>query len=464
MRLFLFFSIALSLSSCNISSEPVTIDGILEVPENRNRPHSRKLKLAYKILKAKNVDSTKAPLVFLQGGAGGATLIMEEFWKNHPFRSDRDIVLMDQRGTGESEANCTEIGKAMFAILGKDLDQIEATKALDSIFSECKRTMKKDGVDLAGYNSKENAADFEDLRKALGYKKWNLYGVSYGSRLGLTIMRDFPNSVRSAIFTGVFAPENQLFGSLVLNFENSLFEVLKRCEQNEACNSRYPDLNNRLLKILDRLQSKPLHLIYDSKPMVLNRQDALLLLQLSLYSRYSIAYIPATIEALEKGNSEPIDNALKSVEFIYNLVNWPMNNSLAAYEELPFFDKSSMYNILEKSHIGFDVTNFEGVSSLSEWHPYRASAIENQPVVSEIPTLMVSGILDPVTPPINASEALKHLKNGYEVIFQDESHDVANSCFFKIAQDFLNKPYQKPNADCTSLKKPIKWILSSTTQ
>ena len=157
-------------------------------------------------------------------------------------------------------------------------------------------------------------------------------------------MRDFPNSVRSSIFVGVFAPESQLLGETVIHFEKSLFEVLRRCEQSEKCNSRYPNLKNRLLNILKKLKSEPLHLDYDSQPFVLNRRDALLILHQSLYSRQSIAGIPEIIEAMEKGNSEPINEVLQRIEFNYNIVNWPMNNSVMAYEELPFIDSLEIIN------------------------------------------------------------------------------------------------------------------------
>ncbi|MBM1104931.1 alpha/beta hydrolase [Aurantibacter crassamenti] len=437
-----------------------TIDGILEVPENRDKPNSRTLNLVYKVLKAKDTTTGKAPIVFLMGGPGGETLFTEEMWKNHPFRNERDIVLMDQRGTGASEANCAEFGEEMFEIMMQDLDQKEEERALDSIMGICMSTMHNNKVDLAGYNSRENAADFEDLRVALGYKKWNLYGASYGTRLGLTIMRDFPNSVRSAIFIGVFPPESQLFGELVGSFEKSLFEVLRRCEQNENCNNKYPNLKKRLLNTLKKLQSEPLHFDYNSKEFVLNRRDALLLIHQALYSRYSVAYMPKIIDALENEEPELFINALQRVEFIYKLINWPMNNSVMAYEELPFIDSLKVVKYMEESKLEFDITSFEGFTSLSNLHPFRASSLENQPVVSEIPTLLISGGLDPVTPPSNAKRALKHLKNGYEVIFFDESHEMFNPCFLEIARDFLNIPSQKPNIECSSIRKPIEWSLN----
>ena len=465
MRLWTCLILAVLFHSCSSTSTNEVVDGILIVPENRLNPDSRTLRLEYKVLKAKKADSLKAPILYLQGGPGVPTLIMEENWKNHPLRNERDIVLMNQRGTGaSSNGDCSNIGNAIFAVARQNLSPKEELKALDSIFNQCSKALNKKKIDLAGYNSKENAADFEELRKDLGYEQWNLLGASYGSRLGLTIMRDFPNSVRSSIFVGIFPPESQLSGKTIIDFEKSLFEVLRRCEQSEKCNSKYPNLKNRLLSILKKLESEALRLDYDSKPFFLNRRDALLLLHQSLYSRQTIADIPEIIQAIEKGNLDPINNVLQRIEFIYNLVHWPMNISVMAYEELPFMDSLEIINAQNKSKLGFDIMTFEGLNSLSDWHPFRAEAFENQPVISDIPTLMVSGGLDPITPIRNSVEALKYLKNGYEAVFLDESHDLANPCFLQITQDFLNNPFNKPDLDCSTIRQPIEWNLNTSSQ
>lgn len=450
------------LFSCSVPADE-TIDGILKVPENRENPNSRTLNLVYKVLKAKDTTSGKTPILFLQGGAGIPTLFMETFWENHPLRNERDIVLMDQRGTGLSEANCIQVGSSMFAILREDLEPEGEIKAMASILSKCKATMKPKGVDLAGYSSKENAADFEDLRKVLGYKKWNLFGGSYGSRSGLTIIRDFPNSVRSAVFTGIFAPETDLMNGLIQNFENSLFSVLERCENKEVCNNRYPNLKNRLLKTLKKMKTEPLRFDYKGKPLVLNVQDALALIHLSLYDRKSIGKIPLLIEALENHQPKPLRNAIEVLEYMSNFLNWPVNFSLMAYEEFPFYDATAMEKATKQSIlIEFESASFSLSNELLDnWHTYRATIFEDLPVVSEIPTLMASGSLDPVTPVSNATVALEHLKNGYGIVFPDEGHNILNPCFFQIAKDFFNDPSQKPNTDCSLKRNPIEWNLSN---
>lgn len=466
MRIWLLPILSFLICTCNTTPPDIIIDGILEVPENRNKTDSRTLKLAYKVLKAKDTNSHKAPIVFLQGGPGAATLILEESWKNHTYRNDRDIILMDQRGTGASEAFCTEIGDALFAIMRQNLSIEEDIKATNNLLAECKATIKNDEVDLAGYNSRENAADFEDLRKALGYKKWNLFGGSYGSRLGLTIMRDFPNSVRSAVLSAILPPETNYFNNSIQNFENSLFAVLLRCKEDGSCNSRYPNLKERLMKVLRKLQSDPLQFEFEGKPFVLNTHDAFLLLFVSLYNRSSIANIPLLIEAIENSEIEPLRNALKGFEYMFNLINWPMNYSVMVYEELPFNDLATMDQALKSSEIGFAYPqNSSTIKLLKNWHSFRATDLENQPVVSEIPILLTSGGLDHVTPISNAKGAIKHLKNGYELLFLDEAHNsLYNACFYQIAEDFLNDPLHKPDMECSEKRKPIEWNLSTPLQ
>ncbi|WP_339707657.1 alpha/beta fold hydrolase [uncultured Kriegella sp.] len=465
MRLWgiLFFTVL--LCACNNTPPDIIIDGILEVPENRDDPDSRTLKLAYKVLKAKDTNSRKAPIVYLQGGPGAETLIMEEFWSDHPLRNDRDIVLMDQRGTGQSEANCTELGNSLFDLMRQDLDIEDDYNASRAQLDRCREAIKQKGVDLAGYNSRENAADFEDLRKALGYDKWNLFGASYGTRLGLTIMRDFPNSVRSSILAGVLAPESDLFGDRIRSIDSSLFTVLRRCEENKDCNNRYPNLKERLLKVLKALESNPLRFDYKNKPFVLNLQDVFPILNVVLYDRQSIANVPLFIEALENGETEIIIAHLSAFESLYSFVNLPMLYSVTAYEEFPFYNAQDTEKAILQSKIGYAHTAHNLLAKLlADWHPFRATDIENQAVVSDIPTLMVSGRLDPATPVSNAAGAVKNFINGYEVIFQDESHHFYNSCFFQIAEDFLNNPGHKPNMDCSLERNPIEWNLSNPLQ
>lgn len=455
------------LYACDNTSQNDVLNGVLEVPENRRDSNSRTLKLVYKVLKAKKADPSKAPIVYLQGGSGVATvMIMEEFWANHPLRKDRDIVLLDQRGTGASGAYCIHFGESLFSIRAEDYNAVQAYGAMATLLAACKKEIQQKGIDLEGYNSREDAADFEDLRKALGYKKWNLYGGSYGTRLGLTIMRDFPESVRSAILSAVFPPDFNSFVDHVRTIEISLLMVFQKCGENPACNSRYPNLKERLQKVLTKMQTEPLRLAYKGKPYVLNSHEAFELIVQSLYDRYLIGNIPNLIEALENGEPQPIIEVMKTWEPVSDVMNFPTNFSVSAYEVLPLYNESDFEMAINQSEFGYARAFYElDIKLRADWHSYRASTTEFQPVVSDIPTLLLSGELDPVAPPGNATEALKYLRNGYEVIFSNESHGLlSNPCFTKMTEDFVNNPFQKPNINCSSETGPIEWNLSKLAQ
>ncbi|NAS12523.1 alpha/beta hydrolase [Poritiphilus flavus] len=433
--------------------------GYLEVPADRRTQSTKTIKLAYMVLKASNGNSKKDPLVYLQGGPGGSTLFMANFWQNHPLREDRDIVLMDQRGTGASDAVCSNFGSELIQILAQDLSpEAEYEETLKRL-EKCRAQAKASGVSFEAFNSRENAADFESLRKKLGYGKWNLFGGSYGSRLGLTMLRDFPESVRSAILFSVFAPETDLYASFTSNFKRSLFKVFNQCKKDPSCNGRYPDLKNRYLKSLERLNKQPITFDYQGSAFVLNVQDVLLMTHQILYQRTRIGQIPAFVLALETGDDEILGQALTPTVITSSAINVPMYLSVMAFEELPFNGASDFVEDLDKNPefpTGPAFFNSD-TKIMTQWHRSRATAEENEPVSSDIPTLLFNGSLDPITPTANAKGAAKHLKNSYFFEFENEGHSLFNSCFFQICRDFLDQPADKPAAACASEPFKINW-------
>ena len=457
--LLMIFLLACKLPSQDNTDNQNSISGRIEVPENRSKKDSRKIQLTYLVLKAKNQNSQKAPILYLQGGPGGATLFMEQYFENHPFREEHDIVLMDQRGTGVSEAICTNMGNEMIKILSLNLTPEEEVKLLIEATEQCKEEVKEGKVDVSGYNSRENAADLEDLRKHLGYEKWNLFGGSYGSRLGLTYMRDFPNKTRSAILFGVFAPESNLYANLVTNFKKSLYNVFDDCENDSDCRNRYPNLKNRLSAILKKIKAEPIQIKYKGDAFTINPQDALLMLHQMLYSRRTIAMIPPFIEALENKNSNIIRNALIPVDNVLNLINGAMYMSVNAYEELPFNGTTALLaDIKNNPEFSYAPAFFASdPKSLEVWHPYRAQAVENAPIISDVPTLMANGRYDPVTPTSNAITAVKSLSNGFFIEFKYDSHSLLNSCFIEMCLEFLKTPEKRPDFSCVDKQSTINW-------
>ena len=462
------FFIVLLLLSCKMEprtqlsvdqNSGIEITGYLEVPENRTSSKNKTIKLAYTVIKAKQDTPKKAPILYLQGGPGGPTLIMRQFWENNILREDRDIVLMDQRGTGLSNAICDDQGSRLIEILRMDLspegEYLEIKKALEA----CKKIILQKNMDLSGYNSRENAADFEALRKFLGYEQWNIYGGSYGSRLGLTIMRDYPKSVKSAVIFGVFAPEANLYSNLVSNFRQSLYGVFDACNNNPDCRQRYPEIKQKFMEVLTTLEARPYTFNYNGKPWVMNTQDFLLVLHQMLYSKTTIGQVPSLIKAMGEGNDNIIRNSLASTVNTANLINIAMYMSVNAYEELPFNDEASLQIDLTKNPELKTAPAFFGSDPklLADWHPFRAEPIENEAVVSNIPTLLINGSLDPITPPANAVKAAESLSDSYYIEFENEGHGFFGPCFFEISKAFLNQPGQFPNTACIENIAGISW-------
>jgi len=174
--------------------------GYLLVPENRAKPgNTPTIELAFAIVYAPTEDVQPDPIIYLAGGPGGNAVADVESWLEIPYLGDRDLILLDQRGTGYSlpSLNCPEVEAGE--------EEVEAGE--DNGTEACRDRLIDEGVDLQAYNSAENAADVADLRVALEYDEWNLYGISYGTRLALTVMRDHPEGVRSVIIDSVYPPE-----------------------------------------------------------------------------------------------------------------------------------------------------------------------------------------------------------------------------------------------------------------
>ena len=434
--------------------------GYLKVPESRIKTNSKTIKLAYVVIKARNTNAKKDPILYLQGGPGAPTLIMANFWRENPLREDRDIVLMDQRGTGESNAICSDFGNKMLEIIAQNLTPDEEYQKMLVLLDECKSQAKKNDIDLSAYNSRENAADYEALRKELGYKKWNVFGGSYGSRLGLTIMRDFPNSVRASVIFGIFAPETNLYENLISNFKQSLFGVFNACENDSDCKSRYPGIKSQFFQTLKKLEKEPLTLNFNENPFVLNAQDMLLMTHQLLYSRSSIGLIPSFVNAINNKNSNVIRQALRPTANVSNLINFAMNMSVNAYDELPFNGNVDFLKDLKRNPEFANIAPayFNSDAKLLEkWHSFRADVHENKAVVSNIPTLVLNGELDPITPPQNARKVVKSLSNSYFAEFKMEGHSFFNACFFDICSAFLDNPDKQPDLSCINEETSINW-------
>ena len=183
--------------------------GYLIVPEDRSNPDGNTIQIAVARFKSTNPNPPDDAMIYLEGGPGGSTLenISLSFDSLFaPYLADRDVIAFDQRGVGLSQPtlDCPELTDMTYAMLDQRITVDESVRLGAEAISACGARLQSDGINLAAYNSVESAADVNDLRQVLGYDQLDLLGISYGTRLALTIMRQQPEGLRAVILDSVW--------------------------------------------------------------------------------------------------------------------------------------------------------------------------------------------------------------------------------------------------------------------
>src|SRR3990172_124965 len=239
--------------------------GYLVVLEDRTRPDGPTIRLAAAIVRAPHPHPAPPPLILLNGGPGGQAMQdLEKFIKFFQFlipNPDRDVILFDQRGVGESQPalECPELAPMLLAqAMGRAL----TTEELQTPYRACRDRWVSQGVNLAAYTTAASAADVNDLWRTLGYKEVNLYGVSYGTVLAQTVMRDFgpAGGLRSVVLDSAYPLQISLFADMAANVSGMLKRVFAECAADLLCQAVYPDLESIYHNLLDELNRAPVRL------------------------------------------------------------------------------------------------------------------------------------------------------------------------------------------------------------
>ncbi|MEM9678678.1 MAG: alpha/beta fold hydrolase [Bacteroidota bacterium] len=430
--------------------------GFVEVPKDYDRPELGTTKLAYLVISSKNPDPKSDPVVFIQGGPGGNVLGLANVFSQINLDPNRDYILYDQRGIGFSDELCPGLSQGLLEIMAMDLNPEGEFAALEKRIQSCETELSKQST---SYNTSVNAKDLEQLRKHLGYSQLNLFGGSYGSRLGLEYMRQYPDRVRSSILFGLFPPNVRMYDGLLTNFNNALKKLFEDCKEDSNCRVKYPQLKANFYSIYNRLATQPIRMKLNGNDFVINQQDFLLILHQLMYSENTIAFIPFLINSIYDKDYSELTQVMRLFKTRMNSIN------IAVYWSIMKSDESHFDN--EKLLRKDAQNNPELTSGLSlfaidaevykQWPSSGKSSKALETVTSDIPTLLIGGDFDPITPPDNAFKAARHLKNSQTVIFKNGSHSTINACFFNIANAFLNNPEGTVNSDCASNSIQINW-------
>jgi pimeloyl-ACP methyl ester carboxylesterase len=440
--------------------------GYLTVPENRDDPAGNYANLAVAILHASGTRPRQDPILYLEGGPGGSALADPDYWLESLLHTSRDIILLDQRGTGYSlpSLDCPEVD-------AYDAGEDTGYESTLDAYRACRDRLVLDGVDLTQYNSAASAADVEALRLALGYDEWNLYGVSYGTRLALTVMRDFPDGVRAVVLDSVYPPNAPGYTEDAANSIAAIETLIQGCADDEECAAAFPSLRRRFYRVVADLNASPVEIDgYET-----TGDDLVNFLFNALYDTALIPYLPLVIYAASEENYEPwtvLDEYANGDEFSAPAAGAaarprqdgepPANDadaqgmfySVECNEAVVFGDYARAAELVAD----YPAAITEGLlASLEEtfaicdlWGAGEAAAVEHRPVSSELPALILAGEYDPVTPARWARLAQETLPNSFYVEMPRGGHGVSfvDECGQRVVRAFLNRPDQRPATSC----------------
>lgn len=441
--------------------------GYLTVPENRDDPKSRTIRILVARVKAASPTPKPDPIVFLAGGPGGAGTLNATGAVAAGMNADRDVIFVNQRGTVHSDPHlsCPEMDDFTTAAVQLDF-QAPATADLDAAaVTACRNRLSSSGVDLAAYNTRENAADIADLREKLGIAAWNVYGVSYGTDLALQLLRSHPAGIRSMVLDSVVPPQLNLVDHWWEAPASGLASIFTACADQPACATAYPNLPTVFLDTVNRLSQTPITVTTstptgDAIPVTIDGFKLIpLVLEWSAEPTKAID-IPRMIFNLSRG-----DGALAGAGIAASAPPAPERGllgaglALGAYcqEMADWTDPDQALALARQAMPGLpdSVLRIAPTGSwifreCQAWGLGRSDAADILPVISKVPTLILSGTFDSSTAPRWVREVTNGLNNSLALRFPGVGHGVipTSACALQIMTAFVDKPDTGVDQSC----------------
>jgi pimeloyl-ACP methyl ester carboxylesterase len=442
--------------------------GALVVPESRADLRGGVVRLAVAIVRARSPNPAPDPVLYLSGGPGSPalsnTVSFARAWS--AFLHNRDLVLIDQRGTGHSRPllTCPEINDVGDLVIEQNLSNVQKVAAEATALTRCAERLRSAGVNLAAYNSAASATDLHDLRVALGYAQWNIFGVSYGTRLALTTMRDYPEDIRSVVLDSVYPLQTNLYTAMPPTIDRSFQTIFTNCAARPSCNAAYPDLENVFYELVTDLNANPVA-IQVTHPRtgaaVETRIDGHDLIDILFRTTYRTAELPGLPQFIyDIRNGEYATLARLESDRLGRMFGSKFSHGMyfavQCSEEIPFAALEDVQAAAATYPRLGDF--FAGVMEFTE-HVYALCDAfgtgapdprENEPVQSALPTLLLAGEYDPITPPAWAPLAAETLSTSYTYTFPGTGHAVISrgACPVSMIRAFLSDPYRAPDASC----------------
>ncbi|WP_241002883.1 alpha/beta fold hydrolase [Streptomyces sp. CB01881] len=450
--------------------------GTLTVPENRSHPRGRRITLAVAIVPATQKRAPD-PIVWLAGGPGDDANSEIRMAVNGGLNHDRDVIFMSQRGTYSADPalTCPNIDQFNADSLGLVYGapstgrlHVEATQA-------CRDRLVDRGADLGAYNSTESAADYADLRVALGIEQWNVFGISYGTDLALLYMRLHPEGLRSVGIDGVLPP-SLAGGAVTWKAAREGFDgIFKACADQPACNDHYPDLKATFERLVSELEARPVTTTVTvpgrPEPVEVVLDGGLLVGWLTFASHLA-AGVPRSIDELAHGNPQRIAEQLAGGRYdpaAMGRVSHGLAFGVFCSEWTPFESEADVLEAGRRAFPSFPDSVLANAPLLAwlhadcrAWDVPAAPRSVREVTRSDIPTLVLSGGFDSQTAPSSGPYAARTLSRSTEVTVPYVAHVVfADSpCAQSITRSFFDTP-SAPNTECLACLEPPEFEIGA---
>ncbi|MCH7537143.1 MAG: alpha/beta hydrolase [Proteobacteria bacterium] len=434
---------SLELTDCRISAGPgaPSIKARCGTMTRRLDPTGSvagEIELRVAVVPALNLTPEPDPVVPIAGGPGQGSVQFYTTYSSafEAVRRNRDILLVDQRGTGESSPmDCPVDDKLLAGQYSTELTIEYARACLDTL-----------PHDPRFFTTSVAVTDLEAVREALGYAKLNLYGVSYGTRVAQHFARRYPRSTRTIVIDGVVPPQIALGPEIATESQKAVDNILARCRADSACNERFPNIGETFTRVVALLTKAPATISVPDpstgrpEEIDFGNIELAVAIRLLAYHPNSMALLPLLINEAGQGNYVPLASQFQMTTLaLTDALSLGMHNSVMCTEDIPFIDKTTIdYGAVVASYMG--PMQLDALDALcSVWPAGPIDPDFKVPLATDLPVLLLSGDADPITPPRYAEMAAVNFSNARHLIGKHQGHgQLAVGCTRRLVAAFID--------------------------
>jgi pimeloyl-ACP methyl ester carboxylesterase len=443
--------------------------GVLTVPVDRDRPQRGDVTLPVAIIRSAAPDPLPDPIIWFAGGPGGPGRLIARRIMDLNVGGRRDVILFDQRGTGQStpSLDCPEQVEVVWQAFGAARDPQAEADGFREALASCRKRLVSEGVDLDAYDTPTTTDDVADLRTALGIKRWNLWGGSYGTLVALEMLRRHPEGVRSVVIDSVVPTDEAADASQHLKVaKRALAQLFSGCASDPKCSAAYPTLEDDFDALVAEWNAQPFEATATDpagqpRQLVITGNDLVAGVWNAMYNNNVIPLLPSLVGQL-RARSEVAGTIVP--QLVAAGVTQLTQGAEAMGAAVNCADRQRLRGPKQDKVIA-DNPRFAGLISLrtEACDVIRVKSVPaafNKPVRSRVPVLVYGDEYDPVTPPDNSRRAARTLPRSTFVATHGFGHGAAlkSECTLRIFGAFLTEPTAPVDISCGKEMLGPAWV------